>query len=247
MIVEEEEEDEPVYIESSSEGTCDPTSWILIGKLWTNRPYNTFALMETMKKLWNPTRGMTCRELGQNMIAFQFRSKRDMERVLDMEPWHFNKHVLALKSIKEDIQPSMMAFNYVPFWIRVYDLPLMGRNEKTLKMIAGRIGEFIDLDKDSSIGLTRSVRIKVNLPMEKAMKRGIKVKIGEAKPCWLPITYERLPSFCYWCGMLGHTHKDCTNLHEKEDNGEEVKENEFPYGDWMRASPMKIVKVINEN
>lgn len=246
IVMEEEDDEEPVRIEKVDGESHNSTSWFLIGKLRTEKAYNTFALMETMKKLWNPSRGITCREIGQNMISFQFNTRRDMERVLAMEPWHFNKHVLVLNKVTADIQPSLMEFNLVPFWIRIYDLPLLGRDEKTLKHIAGRIGEWLETDKESSIGITRSVRMKVKIQIDKPLKRGIKVIIGSSNPCWLPVTYERLPIFCYWCGMLGHNHTDCSKLHEKEDKGEEVSDEEFPCGDWMRASPLKTVKVMSD-
>lgn len=76
--------------------------------------------------------------------------------------------------------------------------------------------------------------------MNKPLKRGTKIRIGDAKPTWIFATYERLPSFCFWCGKLGHTYKDCYNYdpHEKK-----VAANTMPYGEWMKASPMKLTHV----
>lgn len=243
VVWEDEEDDEPVQIGGSNDHTDGSAAMCLIGKLWTERSYNTFALMETMKKLWNPAKGMTCRDLGSNMIVFQFNSMRDMKKVKDMEPWHFNKHVLVLKHITNDIQPSAMKFTETPMWIRIYDLPISGRDIATLKQIGRRVGEVLDIDKVTTTGLTKSVRLKIEIQMEKPLKRGIKVRIGTSEPIWLPVTYERLPSFCYCCGKLGHTHKDCEQLEEKED---EISEEELPYGDFMRASPMKSTVIMPE-
>lgn len=89
------------------------------------------------------------------------------------------------------------------------------------------------------------MRIKVKINLEKPIKRGTKIRFGDSNPIWLPVTYERLPSFCYWCGKLGHTHRDCLQVHEKEDKGEILEEADFPYGDWMRASPLKAAMVMN--
>lgn len=57
------------------------------------------------------------------------------------------------------------------------------------------------------------------------------------------MTHERISSFCYWCGRLGHTYKDCNNFYEREDNETVVLEKNMPYGEWMKASPMKHVQV----
>lgn len=239
---EEEEDEEPIQIGASSEPNETTAAMCLIGKLWTERSYNTFALMETMKKLWNPVKGMTCHDLGCNLVAFQFNSIKDMKRVQDMEPWHFNKHVLVLKQITDDVQPSAIKYNTAPIWIRVYDLPFIGRDENTITQLGKRVGEVLAIDKESCAGMTRSVRLKVEIQLDKPLKRGIRVRIGKAEPVWLPITYERLPSFCYACGKLGHTHKDCDTTDDKE---EELHEDELRYGYFLRASPHKqtVVKV----
>lgn len=242
VVIEEDEDEEPIFIEQPEEPNDHTVSMCLLGKLWTSRSYNTFGLIETMRKLWSPSKGVTCREMGNNMISFQFKSKGDMQRVLAMEPWHFNKHVLVLKRITDAAQPSEIEFNSTPFWMRLYDLPFNGRTESTIQQIGGRFGEVLEVDKETMIGVGRSIRIKIQVRLDKPLKKGTKIRIGKSEPRWIPTTYERLPSFCYWCGMLGHSHKDCTQLMENEENGERLAESEMPYGDWMRASPMKLYK-----
>lgn len=205
----DDEDDEPLQIEEKDKVNDDTVALCLLGKLFTERPYNTYGLMETMKKLWCPTKGMVCRELGSNLMSFQFKCKRDMDRVISMEPWQFNKHILVLKRITDDVQPSLMKFENTSFWIRLYDVPLRARDETTIRQIGNRVGTVEEIDKTTLGGISRSVRIRVNLDLTKPIKRGTKIRIGSAQPCWIPITYERLSSFCYWCGRLGHTSKDC--------------------------------------
>lgn len=88
-ILYEEDEEEPIQIVETHEGRDETTGLVLIGRLWTERPYNSYALIETIKMLWSPSKGLTCQELGSNLISFQFYLKRDMERIQSMEPWHF--------------------------------------------------------------------------------------------------------------------------------------------------------------
>lgn len=48
---------------------------------------------------------------------------------------------------------------------------------------------------------------------EEPLKRGTNVKIGSmAEKTWIPITYEKLPDFCYYCGKLGHVFQECTEI-----------------------------------
>lgn len=49
---------------------------------------------------------------------------------------------------------------------------------------------------------------------------------------WLRFTYEQLPNFCFWCGVLGHGHKDCNMWPPVKDK---VDCGGLPYGNWLRA------------
>lgn len=237
---EEEEEEEPwTFDEPENTEELSNNMWLL-GKLWTTKPYNTMAMIETMKKIWNPAKEVIGRDMGNNCVTFQFKSERDIRKVLEMEPWHFNKNVLVLKRLQKEEQPSEVKLNKTPFWIRLYDLPPVCRSEFAVKQIAGRIAdEVVDIDKRTLEGLARSVRVRVNLDLSKALKRGTKIKNKEGKVCWIPVTYERLPNFCYGCGKIGHLHRDCLEVSDDEEEGWERKEDNLKFGDWMRASPMK--------
>lgn len=104
----------------------------------------------------------------------------------------------------------------------------------------------MEINDTTSIGLARSVRIKVLIDLKKPLKRGTRIRIDTSEPCWIPTTYERLPSFCYWCGKSGHSFKDCDDYHERDDQGDDAGDRELPYGDWMKASPMKQAQIVLE-
>lgn len=99
--------EEPLHIGGTHEPNDETVALCLLGKLFREWQYNTYGLFETMEKLWCPSKGMICRELGSNLLSFQFKCRRDMEKVIGMDPWHFNKHILVLKKISNEIQPSL--------------------------------------------------------------------------------------------------------------------------------------------
>ncbi|KAL5743911.1 hypothetical protein ACOSQ2_027027 [Xanthoceras sorbifolium] len=49
------------------------------------------------------------------------------------------------------------------------------------------------------------------------------------------IKYERLPDFCYGCGFIGHSFRECYNSGVRKNIMEGV---EPKFGGWFRASPL---------
>lgn len=80
----------------------------------------------------------------------------------------------------------------------MYDLPMVGRDEKVLRQIRSRFEEVLEIDYNTSDGIRKSVRMKVLLQLEKPLKRGMKIWIRTLELCWIPIIYERLSSFYYY-------------------------------------------------
>lgn len=62
----------------------------------------------------------------------------------------------------------------------------------------------------------------------------------------MPITYERLPSLCYWCGKLEHSFKGCDDFHEQVTTGYEITTMKFPYREWLKLFPMKHAQIVPE-
>ena len=55
--------------------------------------------------------------------------------------------------------------------------------------------------------------------------------------CWVSFKYERLPTFCFSCGKIGHDEKHCRVVTEKQSM-------EKQYGEWLRVGSMS--KGLNE-
>ncbi|EEF39681.1 conserved hypothetical protein [Ricinus communis] len=55
----------------------------------------------------------------------------------------------------------------------------------------------------------RYLRVPVLINMLRPLKYGLLLDIGNEEPKkTIVISYERLPDFCYACGMLGHTYRE---------------------------------------
>ncbi|XP_058783869.1 uncharacterized protein LOC131658612 [Vicia villosa] len=106
------------------------------------------------------------------------------------------------------------------------------------RKIASIIGTFEEMDTREACKNGRFLRIKVMVDLKSPLKRGIVVKFKE-KNLRVHFKYERLPTFCFVCGRIGHQLKDCESLEELTEEGfEELEEQDLSYGQWLRASPL---------
>uniref|UniRef100_A0A803MJ98 Zinc knuckle CX2CX4HX4C domain-containing protein n=1 Tax=Chenopodium quinoa TaxID=63459 RepID=A0A803MJ98_CHEQI len=95
------------------------------------------------------------------------------------------------------------------------------------------------MDESNALMWGEFMRIKAMVDVSKPLRRGLFVSVGVAKPKWVDIKYERLADFCFYCGVLDHTDRECVKKEEDGDSGEEVV---YQYGPWLRSSPLKTSK-----
>ncbi|KAH1046715.1 hypothetical protein J1N35_037499 [Gossypium stocksii] len=75
------------------------------------------------------------------------------------------------------------------------------------------------------------MRLKIIIDILKPLRKIVKVISKEGTETIGVIKYERIPDFCYVCGIIGHTMKKCQNKRQ----GLEVHDSNLQHGSWMRA------------
>lgn len=74
------------------------------------------------------------------------------------------------------------------------------------------------------------MRIRVRIDIRKPIKRRMKIKKAGEEGMWANFKYERLPRFCFFCGIIGHCDKFCEKFFDFPD-----KTVEKLFGPWLRA------------
>ena len=77
--------------------------------------------------------------------------------------------------------------------------------------------------------------MRVQIDVTKRLIRGKLITIEGSESRWVQFKPERLPNFCYWCGLLSHALRDCPLPLVIDQQGEE----HFQYGAWMRGDPTR--------
>ena len=92
------------------------------------------------------------------------------------------------------------------------------------------MGRFIELDKRANQSdQAKFMRIRVELPVDKPLRRGGNVVGMDGDKYWVHFKYERLPKFCFFYGKIGHDMKHCNVCLDRQ--------NVTPqYGEWLRVN-----------
>ena len=81
----------------------------------------------------------------------------------------------------------------------------------------------------------KCLRVRVMINVTKKLIRGKKITIEGGESRWVQLKFERLPNFCYWCGLLSHSLRECPLSIVNNQMGEES----FQYGAWLRGEPTR--------
>ncbi|XWS21939.1 hypothetical protein CRYUN_Cryun30bG0099700 [Craigia yunnanensis] len=99
--------------------------------------------------------------------------------------------------------------------------------------IGRKIGSLIETDHKSRWG--KCLRIRVNMDVTKSLRRFVMLTgIGGREDWWRRLTYERMPMFCYECGIIGRPETECSIQNQADVGSEKVMQ----YGEWLSASPV---------
>ncbi|XP_021738181.1 uncharacterized protein LOC110704670 [Chenopodium quinoa] len=175
-VLVEETEEAVVWEEDGVAEDEERVELRLVGKIWTDRHINVSAFMNTVRTIWQPKHGLDISSSGKNLFAFQFYHWKDKQRVIEGQPWHFDRHVLVLGEIEGNKKPSEMELHEFPMWVRVYNLPFKGRlNNANVEAVGNKIGSYIKMDSSGSIGIDKFVRMRIMIDARKPLLQKVKI------------------------------------------------------------------------
>lgn len=76
------------------------------------------------------------------------------------------------------------------------------------------------------------LKILAEIDLSKPLLRGTKLRLRD-QVVWVRFEYERMATFCFYCGFVGHLEKSCASRLRDVRTGH-LSEGQF--GDWLRAS-----------
>ncbi|XP_042952219.1 uncharacterized protein LOC122289299 [Carya illinoinensis] len=191
------------------------------------RPVNREAFKTTMSKVWKCKSWIQFSEVGTNKFLIEFNHKQDLQQVISGRPWSFDRWLVCLQPFEGHRSINEVLFHTEVFWVQVFNMPFASMTQEVGTQIAEHLGRVLTVQTDErGIGWGKCMRMRVEVDISKALQRGIFLTF-EGKKTWVFFKYERLPNFCFKCGVIKHDQKGCNEASTSKDK--------LQYGSWMRA------------
>ncbi|KAL0408810.1 UNVERIFIED_CONTAM: hypothetical protein Sradi_1815400 [Sesamum radiatum] len=176
------------------------SGFFVVGRLVSSKSFLPEALFSTLKKAFNPVRGMEAKMIEGDRFCLKFFHTLDRDRVLQRSPWAYEKNLLVLAPVDSAEDPSLIDLNFCDFHIHIFGLPLGKMTKEVATFIGNKLGRFLDVDLDGNgDAWGSSLRIRAIIDITKPLRRALKIRTVFGDDHLITFTYERLPNFCYLC------------------------------------------------
>lgn len=119
----------------------------------------------------------------------------------------FRKSLILFDRLTQSVEISQICLNSSSVWLKIGScLPEFDKKD-LLHVIGITFGGVIRSEISEEW-----CRLKINLNVQKPLRRGIFVSSDNRNQNWISFKYEKLPLFCYGCGRLGHGIPECSVL-----------------------------------
>ena len=209
----------------------------LAGRFFTKRTLNVDSIACTFKPLWKSVGELKIRDIGDNILLFEFEDNLDLERVLEYEPWTFDKHIVIFERVSTVEEIPSLEFLRAIFWVQFHNIPKKSLNPVISEVVGNSIGKVIEVaDPEDDGNRGEFLRVRISIDISKPLPRCRKLWYEGKQIGWVGLKYERLPNFCYWCGRLSHVERDCELWIRGKEN---LKKENQQFREWMRADMIR--------
>lgn len=196
----------------------------LIGRLVLARgdqPYLTKELKTKLSNTWG-IKDIDWRitPLGKGFFTLKFATADIKASIFAKGSVVLRPGIFRISQWSPNFNPNLQKQTNAQVWVRIYELSMEYWKPDFLYDIAKGIGTPLRIDKktlDKELGLY--ARILVDVDFAKEIPEQILIQRKDFE-FFVYIEYERCPSFCKQCGVVGHELSQCRSMRREERRNE---------------------------
>ena len=224
------EEEEEISIKSRCKSDLlEECSLSLFGQLSADRNQNLRALKNTLRLAWKMGSDLQIVDVGKGILQFKFSLEYQMKWVEKNGPWNFENNLLLLCRWRRGLSAMNISFTHSPFWVQIWGLPFELMSDEVGGELGNNIGRFIEVDRCAQSDQAKFMRIRVDLQLDKPLRRGGKLLVWKVKNFGLISSMKGSPYFVFSVGdwvMMRNTIKSfqISKIPGNTVNGSELRE-----------------------
>nr|KJB76094.1 hypothetical protein B456_012G071100 [Gossypium raimondii] len=139
------------------------------------------------------------------LFLVKFGSRDDWDRILNLACWSFDQSLFSMIPFVNGQGTSCYNFIYVPFWVRIFNIPLKKMDRQVAFDVGKAIGEVLAINwRDKDGCWVEYIKIRVKLNISKSLRWVVYLVGADGEEILCTIKYECLPTFYFLCGCIGH-------------------------------------------
>ncbi|XP_039144885.1 uncharacterized protein LOC120282194 [Dioscorea cayenensis subsp. rotundata] len=180
----------------------------LIGKFF-GKPPSFDQVKSILLKKWENLGEIQISDLPNGFLLIRCPDQIVLQCLLSDGPWTINGIILQLTPWRPFFEPAFTKLTSAAVWVQLHNLPIEFWSGDTIETITSHLGNLLKID-DLTLSLTRTkyARVCIEVDLSKPLNKGFWLG-DDLNRIFVIILYERLPTFCYSCGVIGHGSSNC--------------------------------------
>lgn len=181
----------------------------LYGKFF-GKPPPFEQVKKILTTLWSNVGEVLISDLPNGYLLLRCASQDVMHKILFEGPWTVNGIILQLAQWQPFFEPVFTKLTTAAVWVQLHNLPVEFWEAESLEKISTCLGRLLKVDDfTGSLARSKFARVCVELDLAKPLKQGFWLG-DDCHRVFVVVLYERLPTFCYVCGVIGHGTNTCS-------------------------------------
>ncbi|KAK5818114.1 hypothetical protein PVK06_023045 [Gossypium arboreum] len=116
---------------------------LAIGKIMSDERVNKNVMYRVLKSLWFTKEEVNFVELKEGVFLVEFGVIEDRARILNLSLWLFDQCLFAMLPYVKDQGLDSYAFNFMLFWVRIFNIPLEYMDRQVALDVGKAIGNVV--------------------------------------------------------------------------------------------------------
>lgn len=133
----------------------------------------------------------------------------DRLHVLQAGPWHFRDDAVVLAAFDGKGKPADVPLDSIKIWAQIWDLPVPIKTLEMGYLLGAKLGKVVAVSHKNKMIVDEHLRVRVEHRVDEPLRKVIDTiettLDGNTIETLYDVKYEKLPNFCFCCGVLGHT------------------------------------------